>query len=499
MEIAAVREEMNFLREEMKALREEMTNQREETKGCKSEVTNLKTEMKRQKEENTALHSEVVRLQQAMVEERSTRQTVVEELRQEVRRLTAPFGRLQGLVPREQEEGVETQVPLDRAQVHELEDRLNQALVDQKRAEDDLKESRATNSATETKLRETEARNEDLLEQTNASLKKRLHEMERTLDHERSSSKDKDEVIKRQLEEMQQQKEKQQALMNTKVALDAEISAFNKLLESKNTRLVQPPTMGIKKLCFPPGLSEKSLTNILQNSEGMEELTVTAPSDSTGQWVRLLPPSLRKLDVFGPGETGESVTVPKDRQLDHGLDVVIKQAGEDVINQLASELGQRVTSLAMFNKWRCYGQVIGCPRVTAGALQRLLSALTGLEDVTLNGTLSGAITDASLAALHGCSQLRVMQLGDSVYQCTDIPVTAVSRLAVTCRKLDWLSLHAKQELSQTVLDGLVEADLGKRDDGKPRTLRFNVPGAVYDKLSKPSNTGNIKVVRDAKY
>ncbi|KAF0294375.1 hypothetical protein FJT64_007933 [Amphibalanus amphitrite] len=87
---------MNFLREEMKALREEMTNHCEETKGCKSEVTNLKTEMKRQKEENTALHSEVVRLQQAMVEERSTRQVVVEELRQEIRRLTAPFGRLQG-------------------------------------------------------------------------------------------------------------------------------------------------------------------------------------------------------------------------------------------------------------------------------------------------------------------------------------------------------------------------------------------------------------------
>ncbi|XP_043199157.1 lamin Dm0-like [Amphibalanus amphitrite] len=295
---------MNFLREEMKALREEMTNQREETKGCKSEVTNLKTEMKRQKEENTALHSEVVRLQQAMVEERSTRQVVVEELRQEIRRLTAPFGRLQGLVPREQEEGVETQVPLDRAQVRELEDRLNQALVDQKRAEDDLKESRAINTATETRLRETEARNDDLisktsdLEQTNASLKKRLHEMERTLDHERSSSKDKDDVIKRQQEEIQQQKERQQALMKTKVALDAEVSAFNKLLESKNNKLVQPPTMGIKKLCFPPGLSEKSLTNILQNSEGMEELTVTAPSDSTGQWVRLLPPSLGRLDVF---------------------------------------------------------------------------------------------------------------------------------------------------------------------------------------------------------
>ncbi|KAF0294377.1 Lamin Dm0 [Amphibalanus amphitrite] len=472
---------MNFLREEMKALREEMTNQREETKGCKSEVTNLKTEMKRQKEENTALHSEVVRLQQAMVEERSTRQVVVEELRQEVRRLTAPFGRLHGLVPREHEEAVETQVPLDRAQVRELEDRLDQALVDQKRAEDDLKESRATNSATETKLRETEARNDDLmgknkdLEQTNASLMKRLHEEERTLDHERSSSKDKDEVIKRQQEEMKQQKEKQQALMNTKVALDEEISAFNKLLEFNTS---------IKKLCFPPGLSEKSLTNILQNSEGMEELLMTSPSDSTGQWARLLPSSLKKLDVFGPGETGEPV--PLNRRPDHGLTVVIKRAGDDVIDQLAKELGPRVTGLNMFS----------CPRVTAGALQRLLSALTGLEDVTLGGSLSGAITDASLAALHGRSQLRKMQLGQRGVLCTDIPVTAVSRLVVTCRKLEALIFDATEELCQRVLDALVRADLGKRDDGKPRTLRFEVLAPVYEKLKKPWFFSSINVVKN---
>ncbi|KAF0290371.1 RNA-directed DNA polymerase from mobile element jockey [Amphibalanus amphitrite] len=274
------------------------------------------------------------------------------------------------------------------------------------------------------------------------------------LDHERSSSKDKDEVIKRQLEEMQQQKEKQQALMNTKVALDAEISAFNKLLESKNT--------SIKKLCFPPGLSESCLTKILENSEGMEELLMTSPSDSTGQWARLLPSSLKKLDVFGPGETGEPLRLV--RRPDHGLVVVIRQAGDDVINQLAKELGPRATGLVMLK----------CPRVTAGALQRLLSALTGLEDVTLGGSLSGAITDASLAALHGCSQLDTIQLGDSVDQCTDIPVKAVSRLVVTCRKLDWLSLDTTDELSQRVLDALVEADLGKSDDGKPRTLKLLV-------------------------
>ncbi|XP_043242675.1 plectin-like isoform X4 [Amphibalanus amphitrite] len=398
------------------------------------------------------------------------------------------------LVPREQEKGVETQVSLERAQLRELEDRLYQEMADRKRAEDDLKmyekkltetrnkkaeeiaeietnyetkleELRVTNSSTEAKLRETEARNEDLisetndLKQTNASLMERLHELERTLVHERSSSKDKDEVIKRQQEEMQQQKEKHRE--------------------------------GMKKLRLPPGLSESCLTKILEDSEGLEELLMTSPSDSTGQWARLLPSSLKKLDVFGPGETGEPVRLV--RQLEHGLEVVMQQAGDDVINQLAKELGPRITSLAMFNR----------PRVTAGALQRLLSSLSqqpelgavgavaaahqplgwrgliGLEDVTLGRSPSGAFTDASLAALHGCSQLRVLQLGDSVYQCTDIPVSAVSRLAVTCRKLEMLILHATEELNQEVRYALVQTDLGESDDGTPRTLTFNVLAPVY--------------------
>ncbi|XP_043226806.1 uncharacterized protein LOC122383967 [Amphibalanus amphitrite] len=173
----------------------------------------------------------------------------------------------------------------------------------------------------------------------------------------------------------------------------------------------------LKQFTFPPGLAELQVIAILESLQvqTLKKLTVSTPPDSTGRWLRLLPPSLRRLDVYGPGETGKPLTLG--RRLDHGLNVVIQQAGDDVINQLAKELGPRVTLLLTFN----------CPRVTAGALQRLLSALTGLEDVTLGGSLSGAITNASLAALHGCSQLRIMQLGQPYVLCTDIPVTAVSR------------------------------------------------------------------------
>ncbi|XP_043225284.1 nucleoporin NUP2-like, partial [Amphibalanus amphitrite] len=222
----------------------------------------------------------------------------------------------------------------------------------------------------------------------------------------------------------------------------------------------------VKQFTFPPGLVEQQVIAILESLQvqTLKELTVSTPPDSTGRWLRLLPPSLRRLDVYGPGKTGKPAKLGNGRQPDHGLVVVIMQAGDDVVNQLAKELGPRVTALTMFN----------CPRVTAGALQRLLSALTGLKDVTLSGTLSGAITDASLAALHGCSQLRKMQLGEPMELCTDIPVTAVSRLVVTCRKLELLIFRATEGLSQSVMDALVRADLGKRDDGTPRTLRFKV-------------------------
>ncbi|XP_043225275.1 mucin-19-like [Amphibalanus amphitrite] len=242
----------------------------------------------------------------------------------------------------------------------------------------------------------------------------------------------------------------------------------------------------LKQFTFPPGLAELQVIAILESLQvqTLKELTVSTPPDSTGRWLQLLPPSLRRLDVYGPGETGKPARLGNGRQPDHGLVVVIMQAGDDVISQMATELGPRVTGLNMFY----------CPRVTAGALQRLLSALTGLEDVTFNGTLSGAITDASLAALHGCSQLRIMQLGTPTVLCTDIPVTAVSRLVVSCRKLVWLNFQATEELSQTVLDALVRADLGKRDDNTPRTLRFGVPEPAYGKLRQKS-TSSIKVLK----
>ncbi|KAF0310936.1 hypothetical protein FJT64_001868 [Amphibalanus amphitrite] len=63
----------------------EMTDVREDLAALRREVASL----------SKVVAGAVVRLEQAVIEERTTRQTVVEDLRQEVRRRAAPSGRPQ--------------------------------------------------------------------------------------------------------------------------------------------------------------------------------------------------------------------------------------------------------------------------------------------------------------------------------------------------------------------------------------------------------------------
>ena len=68
------------------AFQMEMTDVREDLAALRREMASL----------SKVVAGAVVRLEQAVIEERTTRQTVVEELRQEVRRRAAPSGRPQG-------------------------------------------------------------------------------------------------------------------------------------------------------------------------------------------------------------------------------------------------------------------------------------------------------------------------------------------------------------------------------------------------------------------
>ncbi|KAF0297998.1 hypothetical protein FJT64_004638 [Amphibalanus amphitrite] len=112
MEMTAVREDLAALRREVSALREVVAALREEMSALRGVVAPLRekvtilsevvakdhSDTQKLKGENAALHDAMVRLEQAVIEERTTRQTVVEDLRQDFRRRAAPSGRPQGKI-----------------------------------------------------------------------------------------------------------------------------------------------------------------------------------------------------------------------------------------------------------------------------------------------------------------------------------------------------------------------------------------------------------------
>ncbi|KAF0297633.1 hypothetical protein FJT64_004925 [Amphibalanus amphitrite] len=150
-----------------------------------------------------------------------------------------------------------------------------------------------------------------------------------------------------------------------------------------------------------------------------------------------------------------------------GLLFGVQLATDILLDPLAALAAHSVTKLFINDS----------PSVTPEATGRLLAALTSLKDVTFIG--SGVISETVLSALHGCSQLDTVQLKDT-RPLTDIPaltqseVAAVSRMAVTCRKLYRLFLTTSLESYSAVLTALHETDLG-RDGGQSRTIELYVP------------------------
>ncbi|KAF0302593.1 hypothetical protein FJT64_025310 [Amphibalanus amphitrite] len=383
---------MELAPEEMDSLRREMNSLREKMNGLEGEMDDLQQDMTKVREEKAELHLEVARLRRALVEERTARQVAVKELRQEVRRRSAPADRSQG-------DGEEELAPLK---------------------DDTCDKCDVIISCDVTKPSAEEARPAGGSLRPAAPREANIYHLDT-------------ELLKMVLSKMDCREMFRARRAATCHALEkADLCGF-KLRVSVLRRLARANASSLRELTLPAGVSDWQLEALLEPLKALEQLDVSPPVNSTGKWLRLLPKSLKRLDIT------ES------------------------------------------------------PSVTTEATARLFTALTSLKDVPLHG--AGLISETPLAALHGCSQLDTLEIVDS-RPVTDIPaltqseLAAVSRMAVTCRKLRTLFIKSSTENCKAVLTALHETDLGW-DCGRYRTMNLYVPNSVFDQLTKPPNGSKI--------
>ncbi|KAF0292841.1 hypothetical protein FJT64_009213 [Amphibalanus amphitrite] len=395
------------------------------------------------RQEVVHLREEVVRLRQAVLEERTTRQVVVEELRQEVRRRAAPSDRSQG--DGEEVASLKVDTCDKTSDTISTCDVITQTAEEAGPAGGDVREA-APQWAPAIYLLDHELlkivlskidcwemfRARRVCRRWRSAVDDIVSDRRRELTDQQTRG---GEVpapatsLELVLKVQDQPKLTELQAPTTETDTDLRLVAATchalekanlrgfKLRVSALRRLARANGSSLRELTLPAGISDWQLEALLEPLKGLERLDVSPPVDSSGKWLRLLPQSLKRLDIT------ES------------------------------------------------------PSVTPEATGRLLTALTGLKDVIVVG--SCVICDTVLSALHGCSQLDTVQLKDT-RPLTDIPaltqseVAAVSRMAVTCRKLKTLLIGSSTENCQAVLTALHETDLGC-DSGQARTINLGFP------------------------
>ncbi|XP_043245425.1 uncharacterized protein LOC122393467 isoform X2 [Amphibalanus amphitrite] len=503
-ELAALREEVGGLNGEVATLKGDNAVLKGDNATLKGDNAILKGDNTTLRQEVVHLREEVVRLRQAVLEERTTRQVVVEELRQEVRRRAAPSDRSQGddEEPRELTSlkdnncdkcDVTTQTAEDaglagdswrppaprEANIYHLDTELLKMVLSKMDCRDMFRARRV--------CRRWRSAIDDIV----GDCRRELTDQKTRGGKVPAPATSLELVLKLQDQPKMTELQAPTAETDTDLRLvaatchgleKANLRGF-KLRISALRRLARANASSLRELTLPAGISDWQLEALLEPLKALERLDVSPPVDSSGKWLRLLPKSLKRLDITGSGLTGAPVFNP--RWPTSGLDVRVQLATDTLLDQLAALATRTVTGLFIYDS----------PSVTPEATVRLLAALTGLKDVTVFG--SGVIRDTVLAALHGCSQLDTVQLNDT-RRLTDIPaltqsdVAAVSRMAVTCRKLKTLFISSSIKNRQAVLTALHETDLGC-DNSQSRTINFKVPKSVYDKLTKPPNGSKITV------
>ncbi|XP_043243572.1 uncharacterized protein LOC122392584 [Amphibalanus amphitrite] len=503
-ELAALREEMAGLKGEVATLKGDNAVLKGDNATLKGEVTTLKGDNATLRQEVVHLREEVVRLRQAVLEERTTRQVVVEELRQEVRRRAAPSDRPQSdgeevaslkadtcdkcdattscdVTPTTEEAGPASgkrRPPAAReANIYHLDTELLKMVMSKMDCRDMFRARRV--------CRRWRSAVDDIV----GDCRRELTDQKTRGGEVPAPATSLELVLKVQDQPKMTELLAPTAETDTDLRLvaatchaleKANLRGF-KLRVSALRRLARANASSLRELTLPADISEWQLEALLEPLKALERLDVSPPVDSSGKWLRLLPKSLRRLDITGSGMTREPVKYG--RCPSGGLLVGVQLATDTLLDQLAVLATHTVTGLYMSVS----------PSVTPEATGRLLAALTSLKDVTLHG--AGVISVTVLPALGSCSQLDTVHLNDTRHL-TDIPVltqtevAAVSRMAVTCRKLYRLFIGSSTENCQTVLTALHDTDLGC-DSGQSRTINLCVPKSAYDKLTKPPKGSKI--------
>ncbi|XP_043232774.1 uncharacterized protein LOC122387033 [Amphibalanus amphitrite] len=517
-EVSALREVVSALREEMSALRGVVAPLREKVTILNEVVAKDNKETKKLKGEYAALHDAMVRLEQAVVEERTTRQTVVEDLRQEVRRRAAPSGRPQGKITKAFHDvtvQTEPQPPAD-SDTTVLREALR--IVTTFDAPSDLGEDQLT------ALLQSLPRLEELTVRVPSFGTGRwlrlLPTSLRTLyvagpevtkprwpgRYGSGLSVSLQGVAADTISHLATELGSRITLLVT----DAQITTIPSQLRGAIIR-VDPNTV-----ILPAGVGDSELTELRSSRETVERLSVSAAD--LPRLREQLPEGLERLNVRGP-----EVTEPRWPVLYlDDLSVSLQGVAADTISHLA-DLGRTVTLLEIYD----------CPDLTAGSLEPLtrcpkLGDLTlsgGITDavslepltrcpelriLTLSGgvpdtvslepltrypelgwlTLSGGVPDAVLDSLSGCPGLVVLTLGDRQRPAeTAFTAAAVTRLVKSCRELIGLYLHCTADTGRAVLTALKEADLGRNSYDRPRTIRLHVPEELYRQLKSQEGDG----------
>ncbi|XP_043245419.1 uncharacterized protein LOC122393463 [Amphibalanus amphitrite] len=501
-ELTTLKKNCDHLSEQVVGLEGEVATLKGNNATLKGDNATLKGDNATLRQEVVHLREEVVRLRQAVLEERTTRQVVVEELRQEVRRRAAPSDRSQSddEEPREltslkdnnydkcdvttqtAEEalpvGGSLRPPAPReTNIYHLDTELLKMVMSKMDCRDMFRARRV--------CRRWRAAVDDIV----SDCRRQLTDQKTRGGEVPAPATSLELVLKVQDQPKMTELQAPTAETDTDLRLvaatchdleKANLHGF-KLRVSALRRLARANASSLRELTLPAGISDWQLEALLEPLKALERLDVSPPVDSSGKWLRLLPQSSKRLDITGSGMTRAPLSHP--RWPTSGLDVGIQKGTDTLLDQLTALATHTVTGL--FIRYS--------PSVTLEATGRLLTVLTSLKDVTVFG--SGVICDTALSALHGCSQLDTLEFKDT-RPLADIPaltqseVAAVSRMAVTCRKLKTLFLTSSLENCQAVLTALHETDLG-RDSGQSRTIDLLVPKSLYDKLTKPPKRSKI--------